>query len=136
MNTLAMPPKVRVYVYAAIGLVSLAVGAVQVGFASINEPNPEWLTVALAVVPFLASGLGAVALTHTPKAEDVAYVGEHRAVVVEEYPGQVRDELGPDIEPQGYTSGVRRVMRRLLWRLGCSGVLFLLGLFLSIVLTR
>ena len=53
MNTLAMPPKVRVYVYAVIGLVSLAVGAVQVGFASINEPNPEWLTVALAVVPHM-----------------------------------------------------------------------------------
>jgi NADH:ubiquinone oxidoreductase subunit 6 (subunit J) len=115
MNTLAMPPKVRVYVYAVIGLVSLAVGAVQVGFASINEPNPEWLTVALAVVPFLAAGLGYTAATHTPsetttvapsKALDPEgdgqvepYVGEHRPEVTDD--GQAHGIWKPS-KPQGY----------------------------------
>lgn len=66
MPHLALPPKARVYVYAVIGLVSLAVGAFQVGYAALDAPNPDWLTVALAVVPFLAAGLGYTAATHTP----------------------------------------------------------------------
>ena len=93
MTTLALPPKVRVYVYAILGALSLAVGAAQVGYASVNQPNPDWLTVALAVVPFLAAGLGYTAATHTPAAKTIVepgqgdvlevktdeYVGEHRA---------------------------------------------------------
>ena len=66
MPTLAIPAAARVYVYAAIGLVSLVVGAFQVGYAALSAPNPDWLTVALAVVPFLAAGLGSTAATHTP----------------------------------------------------------------------
>ena len=95
MPTLALPPKARVYVYAVIGALSLIVGAIQVGYASISQPNPDWLTVALSVVPFLAAGLGYTAATHTPsevttvapsKAIDPdgdGYVGEHRPEVVE-----------------------------------------------------
>lgn len=66
MPTLVIPERARVYVYAVIGVLSLAVGAVQVGYAAVEAPNPDWLTVALAVVPFLAAGLGYTAATHTP----------------------------------------------------------------------
>ena len=73
MPTLVIPERARVYVYTVIGVLSLAVGAVQVGYAAIEAPNPDWLTVALAVVPFLAAGLGYTAATHTP-----APLGRHR----------------------------------------------------------
>lgn len=81
---LALPPKARTVVYAIIGIVSLAVGAAQVGFAAVDQPAPDWLTVALAVVPFLAAGLGYTAATHVPSAPDYTapvddgYVGKHR----------------------------------------------------------
>lgn len=77
MNPNMIPAKARGYIYALIGAVSLAVGAVQVGYASINEPNPTWLTVALAVVPFLAAGLGYTAATHTPKTDLEPYTPRH-----------------------------------------------------------
>lgn len=64
---LTIPTRYRTYVYAVIGAVSLAVGAFQVGYAALDQPNPDWLTVALAVVPFLAAGLGYTAATHTPR---------------------------------------------------------------------
>lgn len=69
---LAIPTRYRTYVYAVIGAVSLAVGACQVGYAALDQPNPDWLTVALAVVPFLAAGLGYTAATHTPREATVA----------------------------------------------------------------
>ena len=77
MAPLALPPKARVYVYAVIGVLSLAVGAIQVGYASIEAPNPEWLTVALAVVPFLAAGLGYTAASHTPSEDTIVQPGRH-----------------------------------------------------------
>lgn len=102
MTTLAMPAKVRVYVYAVLGVLSLAVGATQVGYAALNAPNPDWLTVALAVVPFLAAGLGYTAATHTPSEDaiiepgqgevlevrDEGYVGEHRPEVIDDGAGR------------------------------------------------
>lgn len=66
MPTLVIPATYRAYVYAAFGLVSLIVGAFQVGYAALSVPNPDWLTVALAVVPFLGAGIGYTAATHTP----------------------------------------------------------------------
>ena len=76
----AMPAKVRAAVYTVMSILGLGVGAAQVGYAAANVPNPTWLTVALAVVPFLVAGLGFTAATHTPKADaSVEYIGEHRA---------------------------------------------------------
>lgn len=72
---LHIPARFRTYVYAAIGAVSLIVGAFQVGYAALDQGNPDWLTVALAVVPFLAAGLGYTAATHTPREATVA--GHH-----------------------------------------------------------
>ncbi|WP_122262254.1 hypothetical protein [Ornithinimicrobium cerasi] len=96
MTTLAMPAKVRVYVYAVLGVLSLAVGATQVGYAAINAPAPEWLTVALAVVPFLAAGLGYTAATHTPSQDAIIEPGE--GDVIEVTPGgDHRDDDGDGI---------------------------------------
>lgn len=55
---------VRQAVYVALSVIGLAVGAAQVGYAAIEASQPNWLTVALAVVPFLAAGLGFTAATH------------------------------------------------------------------------
>ena len=75
--TLAMSPRARTIVYAVIGAVSLVVGAIQVGYASVNEANPDWLTIALAVVPFLAAGLGYTAATHTPSETTTVQPAKH-----------------------------------------------------------
>lgn len=54
-NTLTLlPSRVRFWLYVAYGLVSLAVSATQVGVASLGYAQPAWLTVAVAVVAFLA----------------------------------------------------------------------------------
>ena len=67
----AIPAKYRVYVYMTLALIGLALGATQVGFAAVGAANPEWLVAALAVVPFVMSGLGFTAATHVPAAPDV-----------------------------------------------------------------
>lgn len=61
--------RARLTVYAVVATVTLIIGAIQVGYASLEAPQPDWLTVALAVVPFLAAGIGYTAATHTPRSE-------------------------------------------------------------------
>lgn len=58
--------RTRLAIYVILGAASTIVGAIQVGYAAIDAPNPDWLTVAIAVVPFLAGALGVTAATHTP----------------------------------------------------------------------
>lgn len=60
---------VRQVVYVALSVIGLAVGAAQVGYAAVDASQPDWLTVALAVVPFLAAGLGFTAATHVRPSE-------------------------------------------------------------------
>lgn len=59
--------RTRLAVYVTFSVIALVVGAIQVGYASIEAPQPDWLTIALAVVPFLAAGLGFTAATHTTR---------------------------------------------------------------------
>lgn len=61
-----IPPKVRGPVYTAYGIVGVAVGATQVGFASANAGQPTWLTVVLSVYAFLGGAIGYAAATNTP----------------------------------------------------------------------
>jgi hypothetical protein len=63
----ALPPKARAVIYIAFTFVGLAVGAVQVGYLAAQLDQPTWLTVALAVVPFLGAGLGLTAASNTPR---------------------------------------------------------------------
>ena len=68
--------KARLGVYLVIATLGLVVGAFQIGYASLNAGQPDWLTVALAVLPFLASGLGFTAATHVSRVEGNAVVTE------------------------------------------------------------
>ncbi len=65
-NNVYIPAKARFAVYAILGALGLVIGSIQVGFAALGNGNPDWLTVALAVYPFLAGGLGYTAATYTP----------------------------------------------------------------------
>lgn len=60
----------RVAAYVVYSIIALAVGAAQVAYASIEAAQPDWLTVALAVLAFLGSALGFTAATHTSRPED------------------------------------------------------------------
>lgn len=55
---------VRRTVYIVLSVVGLLVGAAQVGYAAVEVSPPDWLTIALAVVPFIAAGVGFTAATH------------------------------------------------------------------------
>lgn len=92
MPTLALPAKARTYVYAIIGLISLTVGAFQVGYAALDAGNPDWLTVALAVVPFLAAGLGYTAATHVPAAPDATARPADQYHITNHYPTNPDEE--------------------------------------------
>lgn len=64
MNSLLkdiIPTELRTKLYAVYAILALALGAVQVGFASSNAGQPEWLTTTLAVFVFLGAGLGLTA---------------------------------------------------------------------------
>ena len=62
--------RTRLAVYTVVASVTLIIGAIQVGYASLDAPQPDWLTVALAVVPFLAAGIGYTAATHTHRPDE------------------------------------------------------------------
>ena len=65
MNPLADYPAARRIAYYVTFLVGLGLGAAQVGFASADAGQPTWLTVALSVFAFLASGIGYTAAQNT-----------------------------------------------------------------------
>jgi hypothetical protein len=69
MPTVALPPKVRAVIYLVYSLLGVTVGAIQVGYLAAGLDQPTWLTVALAVVPFLGAGLGITAASNTKLAE-------------------------------------------------------------------
>lgn len=66
----AIPPKVRTWVYLVFALVGVAFGATQVGYATANLAVPTWLNVAVAVYTFLGGAVGLTAATHTPAAKN------------------------------------------------------------------
>lgn len=60
-----IPAKVRKPLYAILATAFLVIGALQVGFAAVDAGVPGWLTVALAIVPFVASAVGFTAQGNT-----------------------------------------------------------------------
>lgn len=66
MKTVAIPAKARAIVYTIYGVLGLAVGATQVGYAAAEAGQPVWLTVTLAVYAFIGTGIGYTAATNTP----------------------------------------------------------------------
>lgn len=59
----------RLTIYLILAIIGLTLGAAQVGYASIEAAQPDWLTIALAVYAFLGGGLGFTAATHTGPGE-------------------------------------------------------------------
>ena len=63
-----IPARYRATIYAIFAALGIAIGAVQVGFASAGEGQPVWLTVALAVYAFIGGAVGITANANTSAA--------------------------------------------------------------------
>lgn len=66
-NAIIADPKLRQLAYRVTAALGLALGATQVGFLTAGANQPLWLTVALGVYGFLATGMGVTAASNTPK---------------------------------------------------------------------
>lgn len=66
MNPLSENPGLRKRVYQAFWTLGAALGAVQVGFASVDAGTPDGLKAALAVYAFLGGAVGFTAAQNTP----------------------------------------------------------------------
>jgi hypothetical protein len=83
MNPLEQNPKARRIAYQVFWVVSLLVGAVQVGFAAAQVEQPRALLVVLSVLPFIGAGIGYTAQANVSAApivaqpEQVILVDEH-----------------------------------------------------------
>jgi hypothetical protein len=72
MNPLESYPKARKVAYQVFWAVSLATGAAQLGFGQTEAGAPQWLTIALSVLPFVGAGIGYTASSNTD-----TYAAEH-----------------------------------------------------------
>lgn len=61
-----IPVNVRRIIYLSLAIAGLALGACQVGYASVAIPAPSWLIVASAVYGFLGGSGGVLAVLNTP----------------------------------------------------------------------
>lgn len=57
--------KARAFIYGGYVVAIIAAGATQVGFASIEVAQPEWLTASLAVLAYLGVPVGTLAVANT-----------------------------------------------------------------------
>lgn len=65
LGTVVKSSKARQAIYAAYVFAIVVIGGIQVGFASLQAGQPEWLTVALAVAAYLGVPVGALAAANT-----------------------------------------------------------------------
>ena len=72
MNPLEQNPRARQIAYQVFWVVSLIVGATQVGFLAADTDVPTALTVALAVLPFVGAAIGYTAQANVTAAPIVA----------------------------------------------------------------
>ena len=56
---------VRKIIYGSYVIAIVLAGAIQVGFATIQAPQPAWLTAALGVLTYLGLPVGGLALANT-----------------------------------------------------------------------
>lgn len=82
-----IPPSVRGPLYAAFALVGLVLGAIQIAFSAAETGRPVWLTVALAVYPFVGAGIGFTAASNTPSPPLVAADEQPAPVAANGNPG-------------------------------------------------
>lgn len=57
--------RARAYIYGAYVIAIIAAGAAQVGFASLEVSQPDWLTASLAVLAYLGVPVGTLAVANT-----------------------------------------------------------------------
>ena len=57
--------RARAVIYAVYVVAVVIIGAVQVGYASLDMGQPAWLTAALAIVGYLGAPVGALAAVNT-----------------------------------------------------------------------
>ena len=74
MLTDILPAHVRKYVYVVFALIGVALGAIEVWYATAGVGGPEWTAPALAVYAFVGGALGLTAASNTPSG------GRHVAV--------------------------------------------------------
>lgn len=79
MDETILSPAVRRTIYVALAVAGLALGATQVGFASIGAEQPTWLIAALSVYAYLAGGSGILATLNTRP----AYTARHSPSPIE-----------------------------------------------------
>lgn len=65
MRSVYIPANIRGVVYTIFSLLSLGVGATQIGYAAAETGQPTWLTVTIAVTTFVGAGIGYTAATNT-----------------------------------------------------------------------
>ena len=66
MLTDIFPAETRAKIYWVFAVLGLTLGAIQVGFLSVEAGQPEWLTVLLAVYGFIGGATGLTAKANTP----------------------------------------------------------------------
>lgn len=72
MNPLEESPVARKRAYQIFWVVSLIVGAAQIGFATAKAETPTWLLVTLSILPFLGAAIGYTAQANVTAAPVVA----------------------------------------------------------------
>lgn len=83
-------PAIRKKVYQGFALVSLALGAAQVGFGAAGAETPTWLTVELAVFAFVAGAVGFTAQSNTNEPD---YEWSGSDVPADDTPEEYRDAV-------------------------------------------
>lgn len=63
-----IPAAFRKPLYGAFAVIGLTIGAFQIGIASVSGAEPEWLTIAVNVFPFVATAIGFTAASNTTAA--------------------------------------------------------------------
>ena len=61
----ALPPKARAILYYITAIVGIGLGATQSALLALDKGQPDWLTIALVVYPFVAAAFGTVAASNT-----------------------------------------------------------------------
>lgn len=64
-----IPASWRKPLYGAFAVIGLTIGAFQIGIDSVSGAEPEWLTIAINVFPFVATAIGFTAAANTNKPE-------------------------------------------------------------------
>jgi hypothetical protein len=69
LGVIVKSAKARAVIYGGYVIAIIVAGAAQVGFASLEYSQPEWLTASLAVLAYLGVPVGTLAVANTNTSE-------------------------------------------------------------------